>query len=140
MSADKKTQEYYMANWIGVKSFLKQNYANVKDEGNQVIFTVSWNDGRSQVVFADMHVDSAGAEWVSLESPVGVISPSYLNAALEFINGYFCGGLVKIGDTHYVRHAAPVADISERELLAPLKQISTVADETEKRFVGGDAN
>jgi hypothetical protein len=129
-----------MASWNAVKDFLKKNYTNVQDNDTSVSFTVGWNDGRSQLVIALVQTNNAGEEWLSLNSPVGAISTAKLNAALESIGEYICGGLVKIGEKHFVRHAAPMADLSEQELLAPLNNITTTADEIEKEFVGGDVN
>jgi hypothetical protein len=69
---------------------------------------------------------------------VGEISLDSLNDALENLDDALCGGLVKIGEKHFVRHNLQLDDLSVEEFTVPLMVVTNKADELESRYVGGD--
>jgi hypothetical protein len=130
-------KEFFMANWNEVKSFLTSGL-NAKEANSGVLtMTISYTDGRSQLVVVGGRVFK-DAQWIDISSPVGTLSAGNINVALEVLANATCGGLVKIGDTHAVRHCIPIADVSNDELIGPLKIVAEVADLLEEKLVGGD--
>jgi len=127
-----------MATWNEVKSFLKSGLnAQEVSNGNGVSMDIKFTDGRSQFVNV-MKVDYKGTEWADVFSGVGVISTANLNGALEWLLTQPCGGLIKIGDNHAVRHCIPIADLSNEEIIGPINVLASVADTLEEKLVGGD--
>jgi len=126
-----------MATWNEVKSFLK-NTLNAKESNNGTLtLTIEYTDGRSQLVVVAGRVFK-DAEWADITSPVGTLSAGNINVALEVLASVTCGGLVKFGEFHAVRHCIPIADVSNDELIVPLKVVAEVADLLEEKLVGGD--
>jgi hypothetical protein len=125
-----------MATWNDVKGHIKNKFS-VNDEGGFISFLVEYKSGRSQAVLIGMR-DVDGEEWIHIYSPVGNISANKLPAVLEAMDVSDAGGLVKLSDTYYVRHCAPVADMSAEELEGPLYMVAAIADVLENKFVGGD--
>ena len=127
-----------MATWNDVKNFLKNSHdAKEVYNGDGVSLEIEYTDGRSQMVIVQKW-EVKGIEWVDIKSPIGTLSPGNINTAMEFINTTACGGIVKAGDTHAVRHCMPIADLSNDELLAPLSSVAQSADIIEEKLIGGD--
>jgi len=126
-----------MATWNEVKGFLKSNYTLQKEEDNMVVLLQKFTDGRSQLIYV-MKKDLNGSVWADISSPVGTLKAGDINTALELLSGATCGGLVKVGDFHAVRHCMPIADLSTEEIDSPLKLVAGAADTLEEKFIGGD--
>jgi hypothetical protein len=128
-----------MATWTEVEGFIRNNYKLEKDEGDFFQMLFELDNDRSQIVFVQKFTTGgSGNVWIQISSPVGVIKQSDLNKALEVLNDKVCGGLVKIGEKHFVRHCLPIEDLSSAEFDTPLRIVISVADDLEKQFVGGD--
>jgi len=126
-----------MATWSELKGFLKSNYKVQKEEENNIVVLTEFSDGRSQLVYIFKR-DLKGATWADVSSPIGTIQTGSLNAALEMMEGLACGGLVKVGDLHAVKHCMPIADLSTDEIAGPLALVAGAADTLEEKFIGGD--
>jgi len=126
-----------MASWNDVKSFLKSNYKVQKEEDNLVVLLQEFTDGRSQMIYI-IKKEHKGVVWADISSPVGTLKTSDINSALEVLDTATCGGLVKVGDFHAVRHCMPIADLSNEEIDGPIKLVAGAADTLEERFIGGD--
>jgi len=129
-----------MATWEDVKGFIRSNYKLQKDDGDYFKMVFDVTDTRSQLIFIQKFTTKNENVWMQISSPVGVISSNNLNKALELLNDTVCGGLVKIGEKHFVRHCMPIADLSAEELTDPIHFIVNSADELEAKFVGDDKN
>jgi hypothetical protein len=130
-------KEFFMANWNEVKSFLKSGLNAQETDSGNLTMTISYADKRSQLVIVQRG-EFKGAEWIDIISGVGALSAGNINVALEVLANATCGGLVKFGDTHAVRHCIPIADVSNDELIVPLRVVAEVADLLEEKLVGGD--
>jgi len=129
-----------MATWDDVKGFIRSKYKLKEDEGDFFSLVFDFSDSRSQLVFIQKFTIKNGSVcWAQISSPVGIIPQNNINKALEMLNDKVCGGLVKIGEKHFVRHCMPIADLAAEELTDPLGFVTASADELEKAFVGGDA-
>ena len=129
-----------MATWDELKGFLLKNYSPSKDEGGMVVIELKFNDGRSQLVYV-RKITKGEAVWADIVSPVGTIAPGQLDAAMAFLEEKTaCGGLVKIKDTHAVRHSIPIADLSTEEITEPISTLASSADTLEEQLIGGDAS
>jgi len=126
-----------MATWSELKGFLKSNYKVQKEEEDNIVVLTEFSDGRSQLVWV-FRQEFKGDAWAEISSPVGTIQAGNMDAALEFLNKGICGGLVKIGDIHAVRHGMPIADLSTGEIAGPLALVAGAADSLEEKFIGGD--
>jgi len=126
-----------MANWNEVKGFLKSNYTVQKEEENLVVLLQEFSDGRSQLIYV-IKTDRKGEIWAEISSPVGTLKAGDINTALEMLTNATCGGLVKVGDYHAVRHCMPIADLSNEEIDGPIKLVAGAADTLEEKFIGGD--
>jgi hypothetical protein len=54
------------------------------------------------------------------------------------LNNKVCGGLVKIGEKHFVHHCMTFNNLSKEEFNLPLLFITAATDELEQEFIGGD--
>jgi hypothetical protein len=129
-----------MATWEQLKTFVKSNYKMQKEEADYFNMVFDLGDNRSQLVNVTKAQTKQGDVWVQIYSPVGVIRQDKLNNALEDIDSVVCGGLVKVGDKHFVRHGMLIEDMSAEEFNVPLLLITAVADSLEEKYVGGDKN
>ncbi len=129
-----------MASWVDVKGFIRNNYKLQDDEGDCFKIVFNLGSSRSQVVFIQKIKTRAGDIWIQISSPVGIIEQENIDDALEYLNENICGGMVKIGHRHFVRHCLPIEDLSSDEFDVPLRVVTMAADELEQKFVGGDRN
>ncbi|GBU26766.1 hypothetical protein R84B8_00278 [Treponema sp. R8-4-B8] len=127
-----------MASWDQVKNFIRSNYKVQNDEGDFFKMVFDLSNDRTQMVFVQKVQTKQNGIWIQISSPVGIIGQEKMNKALETLNDKVCGGLVKIGDKHFVRHCMPIDDMSLDEFAVPLTFITSSADDLEKKFVGGD--
>ena len=111
-----------MITWQDVKEYLKNNYT-VQDEGdgyiNIILSYKSYKDGRNQVVMIKKMI-SIDQIWLHILSPIGNIKQDDLDIALEILFKGNCGGLVKDGDTYFVKDTMPIAHLSIEELVDPI--------------------
>ena len=129
-----------MATWEQLKDFVKSSYKIQKEEEDYFIMVFDLANNRSQLVTVGKNHTQNGDVWVQICSPVGVIRQDKLNNALEDIQNAICGGLVKAGDSHFVRHCMLIEDMSADEFSVPLILITAIADTLEEKYVGGDIN
>lgn len=129
-----------MATWKQIKDFLRGNFNIAEDTGDmfKLIFSVDGDD-RSQVIFIEKIKSQNRDLWVELSSPVGVIEEDEINDALEILDNTMCGGMVKKGNLHFVRHCMPIDNVDGDDFVAIMSVIVGVADKLEERFVGGDS-
>jgi len=125
-----------MASWNDVVGLLKSKYDH-KETEHGIILLQKFNDGREQTILV-FPKDVKGNIWADITSPVGVIKPEDLNAALEFTANCYCGGLVKFEELYAVRHCMPISDLSVDEIMGPLLVVASVADSLEAKFLGVD--
>jgi len=127
-----------MASWDQVKNFIKGNYKVQSDEGDFFKMVFELGNDRTQMVFVQKIDTTKNGIWIQMSSPVGIIKQEKINKVLEVLNDKVCGGLVKIGDKHFIRHCLPIDSMSLDEFSVPLSFITSSADDLEKKFVGGD--
>jgi hypothetical protein len=131
-----------MANWQGLKDFIKGKYNLQSDNGESftLVLNITGTD-RSQLVIVSSVNQKDGTAWARISSPIGSvndISNKDLVDILEFLGDYYTGGLVKYGDRYFVRHCMQLADLSDKEFLVPMDIVAIAADTIEQKFVGGD--
>jgi hypothetical protein len=102
--------------------------------------TFEVNENRTQVVFITKLKSQSNDVWVQIASPIGLIEDDEVNDALEMLSDKTCGGMVKIGDGHFIRHSMKIDDLSSDEFRAVMEIVLSIADEMEERFIGGDEN
>jgi hypothetical protein len=127
-----------MATWKEVKDFIRGKYTLQTDDGDFFTFVYNEGNNRTQLVMITKKTSNSGEIWAEMLSPIGVIERDELNDAMEDLKVFMCGGLIKTGERHYVRHCASIDDMSASELVRPLEIISSAADELEQKYVGGD--
>jgi hypothetical protein len=129
-----------MATWKQIKDFIRSNYKSQKDEGDFFQMTFELEGDRSQVVFIQKTKSQNGSLWIQISSPVGLIEDDEINDALEMLNDKMCGGMVKIGECHFIRECMSIDDLSPEQFVSIMEIIVGVADEMEERFIGNDEN
>jgi len=127
-----------MASWDQVKNFIRGNYKVQDDDGDFFRMIFDLGNNRTQMVFVQKVITKKDGIWIQLSSPVGIIKQEKINKVLEALNDKVCGGLVKIGDKHFIRHCIPIDHMSLDEFAVPLNFITSSADDLEEKFVGGD--
>jgi hypothetical protein len=129
--------------WFEVKNYLKSKYKVANEDENMLAFGFSFGEGkqeRSQIVLVRYAESGDDIPWVVIISRIGEIIPRRVDTALEYIAEHICGGMIKIGDGHFIRHALLLNDINAERLDAMIRAVVSLADEVEKNFVGGDEN
>jgi hypothetical protein len=129
-----------MATWEQVKDFAKKNFKMQNEEADYFNMVFDLGDNRTQLVNVTKNQTKSGGIWVQIYSPVGIIKQDKINNALEDVDDAICGGLVKTGDKHFVRHCMLIADMSADEFAVPLVFVTALADALEEKYVGGDNN
>jgi hypothetical protein len=129
-----------MATWKQIKDFIRNNYKLQEDEGDFFQMTFDIDDNRSQLIFIQKMKSQNGAIWLQMSSPIGLIEDDEINDALEMLNEKICGGMVKIGEKHFIRECLPIDDLSPEQFVAIMEIVLGVADEMEERFIGSDDN
>ena len=132
-----------MTTWEDIKTYISGKFGRPKEHNNQYTkerfleIRIKLTDGRSQTVLVG-DVPRLGKTWIQILSPVGTIPKHRLDEALELAYKQKCGGLVKIGDLHYIRHSTPIQDLNEEEFSLPFEFVAHSADTLEKEFMGVD--
>jgi hypothetical protein len=129
-----------MATWKQVKDFIRGNYELQEDEGDFFKMTFGLENNRSQVACIQKTKSQNGSIWMQISSPIGVIEDDEVNDALEMLNDKICGGMVKIGERHFIRACLPVDDLSPEQFVTIMEIVVGIADEMEERFIGTDEN
>ena len=135
-----------MKTWNEVIKFIRSNcevsdsyYEGQNAEKDWLKIIVNCQDRRSQMVFVNKLDESyKTGSWIQIASPCGIINNNDLNSVLEYLGNEFCGGLVKIGNHHFVRDTMPIDDLSPKEFDAPFQYVASYADIIERKWVGGD--
>jgi hypothetical protein len=127
-----------MATWNDLKLFIRGNYKITEEKDDLIVLLFDLGNLRSQLALIHHVISENNVHWVQISSPVGEIPLDSLNYALEKLDNRICGGLVKIGARHFVRHNLQLGDLSIDEFTVPLRVIVGTADELESGYVGGD--
>lgn len=122
-----------MASQSEVLSFIKNNYPSENVNENMVKVVISWNDGRSQLVFAHVLPDATAME---VASPFGTMDAMSAEQAINANDSMFGVGVV--GDWYALKHVVPIADIDQSEMDVAFKLLAETADELEKKLGFGD--
>ncbi|ULQ58649.1 hypothetical protein K7I13_08750 [Brucepastera parasyntrophica] len=129
-----------MAEWNEVKDYLKTNFDLQKDDDDFLKIAVELGEDWYQPVFIQKTTAQSGDVWVQIVSPVGAIDENDLNKALEMLNTRICGGLIKIGKKHYIRHSMLINSLSPEYIGTITHIVSDVADEMEGEFIDDEDN
>jgi hypothetical protein len=97
-------------------------------------------NNRTQLVFIQKIKSQNGAIWLQISSPIGLIEDDEINDALEMLNDKICGGMVKIGERHFIRECLPIDDLSPEQFVSIMEIVFGIADEMEEHFTGTDDN
>lgn len=120
-----------MASQAETINFIKSNF-KCDDLGDNVLkVLVSWNDGRSQLVFA-----TVGTEIMQVASPFAQLSDISAEQALNANQSAF--GVGKVADWFAIQHVVPMADLDASEISIAFNSIGEIADELEKKLGLGD--
>ncbi len=131
-----------VASWDQLKQYIASAYPAsevITPRAIRILFDTG--SGRSQLVFVSSLQDRSGAEWASIDSPVGRLGEVNLNACLMAVSGLVCGGLahLKLGgdDLLAIRHVVPLSNLDLGEFEEPLNVVVTSADDFERALLGG---
>ena len=129
-----------MATWKQIKDYIRENYQLQEDEGDFFQMTFELEGDRSQIIFVQKTKSEAGDIWIQISSPIGIIEDDEINDALEMMENELCGGMVKIGERHFVRHNMLIDDLSPEQFESIMQIVMNAADKMEEKFIGGDDN
>ena len=128
MSLNNKTMgEYTLTTKKDVVNYLKSNYGAELISDNLYKLLISWNDGRSQLVF--VHVNDA---FVNVTSPVGELAEVNLANLVSYVSDSTPWGVRMIGDWVCISDTGFTESMDAIELDVPIRFISEAADEIEK--------
>jgi hypothetical protein len=129
-----------MATWKQIKDFIRSNYKLQEDKGDFFQMTFELEGNRTQIAYIQKTKSQNGAVWLHICSPIGLIEDDEINDALEMLDDKTCGGMVKVGERHFIRECMLIDDLALTQFVSIMDVIVAVADEMEERFVGGDEN
>lgn len=112
--------------------FIKSNYAFNELQGGMLNFVFDLEAGRSQMVF--VLVDDTKIEYFS---PFGDVSDVTAKQALDAISSYSFGMQI-IDDEFVVKHVVFLENLDASEIKDGFHIVASIADELEKKLVGGD--
>ena len=125
--------------WASVKKFIKNTY-KVADEEKTVLALdfPGCDEDRTQRVLVEKMETKNRTVWISVLSCIGLIDDDDIDQVLEELGEFCYGGLVKMDKRHWLRYAVLMDSVSEESLLDPIANIAYIADELEKKYIGGD--
>jgi hypothetical protein len=127
-----------MAKWEKIVKIL-QKHLDVSEKNGVFITSFKFSSGRTQSVCFYKYSLPDSTDWLQIASPVGSdLSPEKIESILCSLGDLSCG-LVKIGDTYFLRHTTPIEHIVIwDEIKQPMEMVCKTADVIENHFVGGD--
>ena len=129
-----------MAKWKDLSKYINNNYEIKEEKEGFISMVIDLGNLRSQMVFIQSVRESEDSNWIEILSPIGDIPLERINEVLTKIEDKLCGGLVRIGEKHYIRHNMPIDDLSIKEFTQPLRIVTNIADQFEDEYVGDDSN
>lgn len=120
-----------MASQKEVISFILENFPSESISDTLVKVVVSWDDGRSQLVFANVMENL-----MDVASPFAEQSAISATQALNANESVFGVGMV--ADWYALKHVVPIDDLDASEMHVAFKALAEVADELEKKLGLGD--
>lgn len=131
-----------MATYREFESFVRRKYP-VRDAKNAprglMCIEVPCGENRSHLVFLGPGFShEIQGDFANLIAMFGELTAKKLEQALEAVFALPLGGLTKVGDAIALRHAIPLADVDESEILVAILNLAWGADILEQKFVGGD--
>lgn len=120
-----------MASQKEVVAFILKNFPSEEISENLIKVVISWNDGRSQLVFAHVMDDV-----MSVASPFADQSDISATQAINANESIFGVGMA--GDWFALKHVVPLGDLDASEMDVAFKALAEIADELEKKLGLGD--
>lgn len=126
-----------MAIWKAIKEYMKKNYnAEIEEKFATVHYPTFGN--RTQEVLLAVVEEPNGEKWVQFLSPISAHYEVEIKKLLDYAGQFTCGGVVLLNGRLYLKHAVPIDDLTEDELVKPMQKIAYAADELEMKFLGRD--
>jgi hypothetical protein len=111
--------------------FIRDNFPSENVDESLIKIVVGWDDGRSQLVFAEV-----------LETVIAVSSPFAERTAISAEQAINANtsifGIGMAGDWFALKHVLPLADLDASELQIGISGLAEIADELEKKLGLGD--
>lgn len=126
------------ASWEDVVAYLKGKY-KLEVVGDKVRFGFRFKDDRTQVVVVG-HEDKEDRMYVVITSRVGFIAPARLPKVLEKMAAMIYGSLIKMGEEYFLKVSLDMNHMPLEEMDQIIGFVTSLADNLEKEFVGGDEN
>jgi len=120
-----------MASQSETFNFITSNFQCEKLSENLLKVVISWNDGRSQLVFATVKADV-----MQIASPFAKTSAITAEQALNVNNTAFGIGIV--AEWFALQHVVPLPDLDASEIDIAFNTVGELADELEKSLGLGD--
>lgn len=112
--------------------FLKSKY-KVDDLGDDFFrLEFSLEEGRSQLVVVRFNDN-----WMIMGSAFATTEDMTPKQALEAASDWICG-IQLVGETYFVRHVAPIADLDESEMQNGMELVLNIADSLEQKYLKTD--
>lgn len=113
-------------------NFIKSNFVTeTYNDGLKLIFDL--DEGRSQLVF--VFVDEFKVQYLSPFASIDDVTPKQ---ALEANSEFSVGMQIVDNHLYVVKHVAPLADLDASEIAEGFELVANIADQLEKKLVGGD--
>ena len=111
--------------------FILDNFPSEKISDSLVKIVKSWDDGRSQLIFADVR-----EEVISVLSPFAESSAISAQQAINANDTVFGVGMA--GDWFALKHVVPLENVDASEMAVAFNLLSELADDIEKKLGLGD--
>ena len=111
--------------------FILENFPSEKIDDTLIKIVKSWDDGRSQLVFAEVK-----EEVIAVSSPFAESSAISAQQAINANATIFGVGMV--GDWFALRHVVPLDDVDSSEMKVAFDLLAELADELEMKLGLGD--
>jgi len=121
----------FMATQKEAIQFILENFPSEKISDTLIKIVLSWNDGRSQLVFAEVK-----DEVIAVASPFAESSAISAQQAINANETVFGVGMA--GDWFALKHAVPLEDVDASEMGVAFNLLAELADELEKKLGLGD--
>ena len=122
-----------MATQQEVKAFLRQTYKINSENGNLLGFGFNFDDGRKQVVVAEVREDL-----MRILSRVATGDQISSDKVLQASNTVF--GISEIDGDFYLTHVVFLENVDPNEITLPIQLVCAFADEFEKNLGLGDTH
>lgn len=130
-----------MSSWDELVSYLRSTYRPAEDTGEHLEIFCRCDDGDPQLMIVEKATNLVRTDevYATIRSPIAAAHYIDADTVLKQVGRvHTVGGLVRLGDTLYLRHAVPLSSMALHDFVGPFQSILTAATELHRQLMPYD--